>query len=79
MTYSYTLKGGVSQGTKMEQTKIYFTKCIDGTEVRVGSILKVDGKEKIVVNIMYINMLVDRFDFEDGTSIFTGDEWEFIR
>lgn len=57
----------------------YFTKCIDGTEVRVGSILKVDGQEKKVIQIMYINMLVDRFDFDDGTSIFTGDEWEFIR
>ena len=43
------------------------------------TILKVDGEEKKVKNIMYINMLVDRFDFEDGSSIFTGDEWEFIR
>jgi len=63
----------------MEKQEEYFTKCINGIEVRIGSILKVDGQEKIVINIMYINMLVDRFDFEDGTFIFTGDEWEFIR
>jgi hypothetical protein len=64
---------------KNKQIEGYFTKCIDGTEVRVGSILKVDGQEKKVKNIMYINMLVDRFDFEDGSFIFTGDEWEFLR
>ena len=63
----------------MKTKEEYFTKCIDGIEVRKGSILKVNGKKKKVINIMCINMLVDRFDFDDDSFIFTGDEWEFIK
>ena len=64
----------------MKEEESYFTKCIDGTEVRVGDRLKLPtGEIKKIVNIMVINALVDRFDFEDGEFIFCGDEWEKMR
>jgi len=41
--------------------------------IKLGQVLNLkDGKHKIT-NIEYINMMVDRFDFENRESIFCGD------
>jgi hypothetical protein len=56
-----------------------FTETFDG-KIWKGDTLKFpDGKIKRIAHIIYINMLVDRFDFEDGSSCFCGDEFEVIK
>ena len=56
-----------------------FTKLMDGSKIRKGDKIKIKGKVKKIKTIVYINMLVDRWDFEDGTSCFCGDEWEKVK
>ncbi len=58
---------------------------MDYTQTSKGKIWKgaklkfPNGKIKIIQHIRYINILVDRYDFADGTSCFCGDKFEVIK
>ena len=52
---------------------------IRGIKVRKGDKLKINGKVRKIAHIIYINIAVDRWDFEDGTFCFSGDDWEKIK
>ena len=55
-----------------------YTETFDG-KIWKGATLKFpNGEIKKIAHIRYINMLVDRFDFDDDSSCFCGDEFEVV-
>lgn len=51
-----------------------YCKILGLKEIKTGDKIKFkDGKERIVKNIFYINMAVDRLEFADGYKCFSGE------